>query len=113
MEPINTETHIVFATVVNAGKLYSEQTINFTVTSRKGVKYVFILYLYDNNKILSETLKMRTKKDILHTYTTRHDYLKKQIRPKNHWLDNEVYNAQQKYNRNQKVDVQIVPPGVH
>ena len=76
MEHSNSETHIIFATVVDAVKLYSYQTGFFPVTSIKGVKYVFILYYYDANEILSHPLKIRTGKDILHTYTKCRDYLK-------------------------------------
>ena len=47
MQPRNVETHLVFETVVDAGKFNPYQTGNFPVTSRKGVKYVFILYSYD------------------------------------------------------------------
>ena len=44
MDPSNTEIRIVFATVVDAGKVYSNQTGHFSVTSNRGVKCVFILY---------------------------------------------------------------------
>ena len=65
MEPSNSETHILFSTVVDARKLYSYQTDNFTVTSSEGIKYIFILYSYKANEILSEPLKSRTGKDIV------------------------------------------------
>ena len=42
--PINTETHLVFSTVANAGKVYSDQTGRFPVTSSKGVNYSFNYY---------------------------------------------------------------------
>ena len=77
MDPRNVETNHVFVIVVYAGKSYSYQTVLFTVTSSRGVKYVFILYSYSSNNNLSDTLKSRTVKDILHAYTTHHDYLKK------------------------------------
>ena len=51
METGNAETHLVFATVVDTGKVYSDQTGHFTVTSSKGVKYVSILYSYEDNAI--------------------------------------------------------------
>ena len=44
MEPINEEIHLVFATIVYAGKFYSDQTCRFPITNIKEVKYVFILY---------------------------------------------------------------------
>ena len=63
MEHSNSETHIIFATVVDAVKLYSYQTGFFPVTSIKGVKYVFILYYYDDNTYLADPINSRTGKD--------------------------------------------------
>ena len=77
MDPSNVENHLVFTTVVDSWKVYSDQTGSFTFISSRGVKYVFILYSYSPNNNLSDTLKSRTVKDILHAYTTHHDYLKK------------------------------------
>ena len=51
MEPDNTEKCIVFATFVGAGKVYSNQTGRFHVSSSKVVKYVFIVYSYDANAV--------------------------------------------------------------
>ena len=114
MDPINAETRIFSATVVDSGKVYSYQIGNFPVTSRRGVKYVFILYSYDANAILSEPLMIRGVKDILHEYTTYHDYLKDRgFRTKINYLDNKSSNALNKYNRNQGIYVQLVPPGAH
>ena len=42
----NLEAHLFFATDVNSGKFYSYQTDYFPFTSRKGVTYLFILYLF-------------------------------------------------------------------
>ena len=114
MEYRNVETNIVFWTVAYEGKLYSDQTGRFTVTSIRGVKYVFILYSYDANGILSEPLKIRTGKNILLEYTTCNNYLKERgFNPKIHWLDNKASSALDKYNRNQGVYFQLVPPGMH
>ena len=55
MESSNTETHIIFATVVDTGKGKSDQTGRFTVTYMRGVKYLFILYSYDANKFFLGT----------------------------------------------------------
>ena len=79
---------------MDVGKVYSDLTGCFPVTSRKGVKYAFILYSYDANKMLSEPLKSRTVKDVLYAYTISHDYLKERgFNPKMHWLDNKASNS--------------------
>ena len=54
MDTSNAETNIAFAPVVDAVKVYSQQTGSFTVTSSRGVNYVFILYSYKANAILVE-----------------------------------------------------------
>ena len=87
MKPGNSKTCLVFETVVDAGKVYSYQTGSFYVTYIKGVKYLLILYYYDTNAILSDPLKSRNGKDVLHDCTTYHEYLKEMVfRPKIHWL---------------------------
>ena len=97
MDPRNTETNILFETVMDAVKLYLHQTGYFPVTSNRGLKYVFILYSYDANTILSYTLKGRTVKEIIHTYTTCHEHLKEKVsKPKIHWLYNEESNTLKK-----------------
>ena len=65
MDPRNSETQLVFGTVVDTGKVYSDQKGWFLVISRRVVKYVFILYSYNANTMFSETPKIRTGKDIL------------------------------------------------
>ena len=98
---------------MDAIKLHSDQKGSFQVTPRRGVKYLFILYSYNVNRILSKPLKNRTRKETIQEYTTCHDYLKeKGFKPKIHWLDNEASNAPKKYNQNQGGCVYIVPPEV-
>ena len=99
---------------MDAVKFNPHQTGHFLVTSSKGVKYVFILYSYDYNAILSDPLKSRTGKGILHSYTICHDYLKERVfKPKMHWLYNEASNSLKQYNLNHEMEFQLVPLGVH
>ena len=76
MDTINVETSIFFSTVKDEGKVYSDQIGHFLVTFSRGEKYVFILYSYNISIILSDPLKIRMGKDILHAYTTCYYYLK-------------------------------------
>ena len=46
-------------------KIYTDQNGRLPVISSKGTKYVFVLYWYDANVIISENLKDRTGKTIL------------------------------------------------
>ena len=71
------------------------------------MKYVFILYSYYSKSILSDPLKSRTRKDIIQSCTTCHEYLEyRGFIPKIYWFDNESYNA-----LNQGVEVQLVTIG--
>ena len=112
----NPATHkkLVFLTVMYAGKLYSNQTVHFPVTTRKGVKYLFIPNSYDTNEIMSETLNSRIGKEILNAYITCHDYIEERgLNTKIHLLDNKAFNDPKKYNQNHDVDLQLVLTGVH
>ena len=97
-----------------AGKLYSNQTVHFPVTPRKGVKYFFILNSYDTNEIMSETLNSRIRKKFLNAHITCHDYIEERvIYIKIHLLDNKAFNDPKKYNQNHDVYLQLVLTGVH
>ena len=45
---------------VAPGKIYKDETGNFPVTSRKGAKYLFVLYCYGSNAIINESLNEST-----------------------------------------------------
>jgi hypothetical protein len=46
---LGTETHLVYAVVVDQGQLYTDLTGKFPVQSSKGNSYVMVCYLYDCN----------------------------------------------------------------
>ena len=46
------------------GKIYTDQTGLLPVTSRKHTKYVFVLYCYDTNEIITEPLNDRRGKNL-------------------------------------------------
>ena len=60
--PTNGKNHLIFMTMVEAtGKIYSNQTGRFPITSARGNAYVVIFYNYDGNHIKSVPIKNRTK----------------------------------------------------
>jgi hypothetical protein len=71
----NEPTHLTFATIEDTGKIYTDQTGRFPVTSSQGHKYILILYDYDSNAILAEPIKSRSGGDILRAYTKLFEYL--------------------------------------
>jgi hypothetical protein len=54
------KTQYVYATTLDAGQIYTDQTGRFPVVSSKGNKYIMILYDYDSNAILAQPIKYRT-----------------------------------------------------
>jgi hypothetical protein len=51
------KTQYVYAATIDAGQIYTDQTVRFPVVSSKGNKYVMILYDYDSNAILAQPIK--------------------------------------------------------
>jgi hypothetical protein len=94
-ETDNEITNLLFATIdTTTGKIYTDQTGRFPVTSSQGNQYILVLYDYDTNSILTEPLKNRTGTEILRTYQKSHHYLTLQgFKPQTQWLDNEAYTA--------------------
>jgi hypothetical protein len=113
-EPNNAATNCLFATIDDAGRIYTDQTGRFPVTSSQGNKYILVLYDYDSNAILTEPLKTRNGGEILRAYTKLYDYLvARGFKPQTHWLDNEASNALKNFNRNNQIKFQLVPPQMH
>ena len=57
-EPNNQPTQQLFATIESTGKIYTDQTGRFPVTSSQGNKYILLLYDYDTNAILTEPINI-------------------------------------------------------
>jgi hypothetical protein len=113
-EPDNKVTHQAFATIEETGRVYTDQTGQFPVTSSQGHRYMLVLYHYDTNAILVEPLKSRHGNEILRGYTKLFEHLTRRgFKPTTHWLDNEASNAMKQFNQLHDVDYQLVPPHVH
>jgi hypothetical protein len=118
LEPIqeanNPKTHLLFAAIIDAGKIYTNQTGRFPVTSSKKHTYVLIIYDFDTSAILTEPLKNRTASEILRAYSTLVIYLRNRgFQPCIHWLDNEASSLLKEYNQTQQIAYQLVPPHMH
>ena len=74
--------HNIFATIEQAGRIYTNQTGRFPVTSSLGNKYVMIFYNYDTNAILAQPLKNQRGVEILNACQKLQDI--KKIRVSNH-----------------------------
>ena len=70
-------------------KMYTDQTGRFPVQSYRGMKYIIVLYNITSNAILVEPLQNKTSGEMLATYETLVERLKKGgFEPKMHILDN-------------------------
>jgi hypothetical protein len=108
------KTNFLFATILDTGRIYTDQTGRFPITSSQGNQYIMVLYDYDSNAILTEPLKNRKGQEILRAYTKLHKYLiARGFTPQTHWLDNEASTALKDYNRENKIEFQLVPPQMH
>jgi hypothetical protein len=65
-------THFVYGAVIDAPtatrQIYTDQTGCFPVISRRGNKYIMVLYDYNSNSILVEPIKNHTDAEILHAF---------------------------------------------
>lgn len=119
--PPNTDgrpTHLVYAAVLTApsrtGQIYTDQTGRFPVQSRRGNKYIMVLYDYDSNGILAEPLKNRTDSEMIRGYQALHDELvARGLKPQLQKLDNEASKRLKQFIKDQDMDFQLVPAHMH
>jgi hypothetical protein len=62
------KTQFVYAATIDAGQIYTDQTGRVPVVSSKGNKYIMVLYDYDSNAILAQTIKDRTAPELLKAF---------------------------------------------
>ena len=96
------------------GKIFTDQTGRFPVQSSNGNKYIFVLYDYDSNCILTEPIRNRTAIELLRAYSKVQTLLKQcGFTPKLQRLDNEASTILKDYMHEQQIDFQLVPPHMH
>ena len=112
-------THLAFVTVETVdtapqGKIYSDITGRFPTQSSQGNKYVYVLYDYDSNAIMVETLQSRAASEILKAFQKIHHRIAATGRkPHMHILDNEASDPIKNYMKSTNINYQLVPPHVH
>jgi hypothetical protein len=55
----------VYATIMETNQIYTDIKGRFSTTSLSGNKYIFVLYDYDSNCVLSAPIKNRGDKDMV------------------------------------------------
>ena len=109
--PNNDRCHQVFMTVAAVeGKMYSNQTGRFPITSNRGKILVAIFYAVNGNYIKSYPLKSRDRSQLLQAYEGVYAYLRMRgYRPKIHKLDNQTSNDFEAFTAKQQALVQYSP----
>jgi hypothetical protein len=88
---LGTNTHLVYAVVVDQGQLYTDLTGKFPVQSSKGNSYVMVCYIYDCNYVKVIPMKSRSASEWVTAYDSIHQELTvKGFKPKLQTLDNEA-----------------------
>ena len=113
--PLNDRTHHVYMTTSDVeGKLYSDQTGRFPITSNRGNSVVAIFYCADGNYIKSYPIKSRHKSNLLKAYNDVYDYLRvRGYRPQLHKLDNETSRDVEDFIADQGAKHQYTPADIH
>ena len=104
----------IFETSELVSKSYLDQTVNLSVTSTRGNKYIFILYHYDTNSIHTVRTKSRHTQNITKVFEEVFSLLKEHSEAPNiHIIDNEYSFEMKKASDEAEVKYQLVPPHVH
>ena len=83
-------------------------------TSKRGNKYIFVLYNYDANSILVRPMKNRTEEEYNKTYDNLIKYLKaKGLHPKIQRLDNETSEKYKNKIQEHNIQIQLTPAQIH
>jgi hypothetical protein len=117
-EPLNATTDNIFITPVTENEIrkpYSDQTGKFPARSSSGNQYIFVLYDYDSNIILTQaSIPNRQAKEITNAWTRLHAQLRaNSAAPTLHVLDNECSDELKKAFLKYNIKFQLVPPHSH
>jgi hypothetical protein len=111
---VGTKTHLVYAVLVDQGKLYTDLTGKFPVRSSKGNSYVMVCYIYDCNYVKVIPMKSRSASEWVRAYDSIHQELTvKGFKPKLQTLDNEASAALKNFFTLNDIAYQLVPPHCH
>ena len=113
--PTNDKTHHVYMSLTEVeGRLYSNQTGRFPITSNRGNCYVIIFYVVDGNYIKSYPIKSRHRSNLLKAYEEVYSYLRvRGYRPQLHKLDNETSRDVEDFITDQQTKIQYTPADMH
>ena len=92
-----------------AGRIFTDQTGRFPITSNRGNAYLVIFYVYDANFIASVPIKNRTKEELLCAYQVTYNYLTARgFKPRLHKMDNETSHNFKTFVASQNTNLQYI-----
>ena len=115
--PEPTRSGQILATIIthsNKNKAYFDLTGAFPYVSSRGNKYIFILYDYDSNSILTHPLKSKNAGEIKQAWVYLHTKLRNSgLEPNTYIMDNEAANELKQAILKYKITYQLTPPHIH
>lgn len=113
----NNKTNQHYAKIISTeltGLCGTDQTGKLPTTSRRGHKYLFILYSYDPNSILVRPMKSREEKEFLRVHEEVIEYLEKRgLKPSIQRLDNEASKEYKQQIEIYNMKYQLTPAQIH
>ena len=112
-------TNVVYCTTVEPNttkevKIYSDLCGRFPTTSSRGKKYIYVIYVYNFNGILTTKMKNRGDKEVIRAFTSLTEDLKSQvIYPGFHFMDNKASTALNLTMTTMKIKYQLFRPSNH
>jgi hypothetical protein len=104
----------VYAAMIDAGQICTDQTGRFPVVSSKGNKYIMILHDYDSNAILAQPIKDQKAAELLKAFQVmEQELVARGLKSKLMKLDNEASKLLKTYLHQQDITFQLVPPYSH
>ena len=113
--PNNDRSHHVYMKITDLdGKLYSNQTGCFPITSNRGSCYVVILYSVDGNYIKAYPIKSRHFSQLLKVYDDVYAFFRVcRYIPQLHKMDNKTSKDVENFVAEQQAKVQCKPSDIH
>jgi hypothetical protein len=110
----NTRTHFVFMAIYEInGKLFTNQTGRFPITSNHGHTYVVVFYIFNANAIQSVPIKNWSKEEILCAYRKIYKWLTRRgFKLLLHKLDNKTSKDVKVFVATEQTCIQYTPSNI-
>ena len=110
----NNKMNLNFVKIEETGLCGTDLTGKFPTTSRRGNKYIFVLYNWDTNSIIARAMKNRTDEEFLRVHDEIIDELTiKGVKPTTQRLDNEASKAYTNNITKHGIKYQLTPAQIH